>query len=92
MEYRSTYDLNKSESGRLLVGLCESIGAVLVRCGFLGRRRRCRDDGGLALLGSGLRNDLVEWWLQDLDRVWEGLAGTNLALGIPALHAIGREY
>ena len=53
-------------------------------------RGRCwwwDNGGGFALLGCGLDNDLVDGRLQDLDGVGEGLAGAELTLGIPALHA-----
>ena len=50
-------------------------------------RRWWYNGGGLALLGCGLGGNLVDWRLQDLDGVGEGLAGTDLTLGIPSLHA-----
>ena len=52
-------------------------------------RRWWYNGGGLALLGCGLDNNLIDGRFQDLDGVGEGLAWTELALGIPTLHAVG---
>ena len=41
----------------------------------------------LALLGRGLDDDLVQRRFENLDGVGEGLAGAELTLRIPALHA-----
>ena len=51
-------------------------------------RGRGGSNGGFALLRRGLGHDFVERGLEDLDGVGEWLAGTKLALGIPALHAV----
>lgn len=76
------------ERSRLLVRLLVRIRRGCLVGGLL-LRRGCRrsDDSRLALLGGGLRDDFVEWRLEDLDGVGERLAGAELALRVPALHA-----
>lgn len=78
----------QSERSRLLVRLLVRIRRrCLVGALLLCRRRRCSDDGRLALFGGGLRNNFVKRRLKNLDGVGQRLAGTELTLRIPALHA-----
>ena len=87
-QQRTTYtnDIKSERSSRLLKALLEAL-LRGVRSGLLRRGRGRSNNGGLALLGRGLGHDFVERGLEDLDGVGEGLAGTDLTLGIPSLHA-----
>ena len=82
-----TYDVqqpNESEGSGLLEGLLETFLGGIRR--LLRGRGRGGSNGGFALLGRGLGHDFVERGLENLDGVGEGLARTDLTLGIPSLH------
>ena len=74
----------KSES-RLLCR--EFVLLLFVRCRRLLSHRRGSDSRLVTVIGRRLCNDFLDRRLEDLDGVGEGLAGTDLTLGIPSLHA-----
>lgn len=78
----------QSERSRLFVRLLVRIRRWCLVGGLL-LRRGCGggDDGRLALFGGGLCDDFVERGLENPDGVGERLAGAELALRVPALHA-----
>ena len=84
--YTTYNNSGKSERGRLLERLLEAL-LSRVRRRLFRSRGGSGNDGRFALLGRGLSHDFVERRLEDLDGVGERLAGTELTLGVPALHA-----
>ena len=76
---------NELEGGGLLEGLLETFLRGIRR--LLRGRGRGSSNGGSALRRRRLGHIFVERGLENLDRLGEGLAGTDQALGIPSLHA-----